>query len=74
MGLVETAASGLQAALLLARGRAEGVGLVGEDQGSAARSFLAMGFCVPRSSRFGSWAGSPAVCLLVRPVCWDGIC
>ena len=47
MGFAGVVSSGLQAALLLARGRADGLGLVGEDRGAALRSFWAMGFCVP---------------------------
>ncbi len=39
--------SGLYAALLLARGRADGVVLVPGDRASAARSFWSIAFCVP---------------------------
>ncbi|MGH7152841.1 MAG: YIP1 family protein [Acetobacteraceae bacterium] len=39
--------SGLQGALLLARGRREGVGYVAEDLRSAARSFWAVPVCLP---------------------------
>lgn len=39
--------SGLQGALLLARGRAEGVGYVSDDMRNAARSFWAAAVCTP---------------------------
>ncbi len=39
--------SGLQGALLLARGRAEGVGYVSDDMRNAARSFWAAVICAP---------------------------
>src|SRR6185437_1255022 len=42
-----TVAIGLSAALRLARGRADGVALVGDDEGATAGSFWAIAFCLP---------------------------
>jgi hypothetical protein len=47
MSVVGTVSSGLQGALLLARGRAEGVRLVDTDMTAAIRSFWAIPLCLP---------------------------
>ncbi len=47
MSVAVTVFSGLQGALLLARGRAEGVGYVADDLRTAARSFWAAAICLP---------------------------
>jgi hypothetical protein len=47
MTSLSSVTSGLYAALLLARGRADGVVLVPGDRSSAARSFWAIAFCIP---------------------------
>jgi hypothetical protein len=47
MTSLSSVASGLYAALLLARGRADGVVLVPGDRSSTARSFWAIAFCIP---------------------------
>ncbi len=66
--------AGLYAALLLARGRADGVVLVGGDRASATRSFWAIAFCIPSvvGRLLMSWAetGTPtdAAHLLGREV------
>jgi hypothetical protein len=45
--MLSTVAIGLSAALRLARGRADGVALVGDDEGATAGSFWAIAFCLP---------------------------
>jgi hypothetical protein len=59
MSAVSELATGLQAALLLARGRADGVRLVETDLRGAARSFWAMAVCMPTvvCLRLMGWAG-----------------
>jgi hypothetical protein len=56
--------AGLYAALMLARGRPDGVVLVAGDRASATRSFWAIGFCIPSvlCRLLMSWAitGTPA--------------
>lgn len=47
MSLITGAGLGVHAAALLARGRPEGVRLVGDDMQGAARSFWAVALCVP---------------------------
>ncbi|HEX3404546.1 MAG TPA: hypothetical protein VHT74_29890 [Acetobacteraceae bacterium] len=47
MSIASAVTSGLQAALLLARGRADGVRYVEDDMAGAARSFWAMAICLP---------------------------
>ena len=47
MSLATAVTSGLQGALLLARGRADGVRYVEDDMAGAARSFWAMAICLP---------------------------
>jgi hypothetical protein len=47
MTSLSSVTSGLYAALLLARGRADGVILVPGDRASATRSFWAIAFCIP---------------------------
>jgi hypothetical protein len=47
MNLATAVTSGLQGALLLARGRADGATYVEDDMAGAARSFWAAGICVP---------------------------
>jgi hypothetical protein len=47
MSLATSVTTGLQAALLLARGRAEGVRNVEDDMAGAARSFWAAAICLP---------------------------
>jgi hypothetical protein len=47
MNLAAAVTSGLQGALLLARGRADGVGYAEDDMAGAARSFWAAAICVP---------------------------
>jgi len=52
--------AGIRGALLLARGRPDGLLLVGSDLAGAARSFWALAVCAPMlvSLRLMSWAGS----------------
>jgi hypothetical protein len=45
--LLSAVTMGLSAALRLARGRADGMTLVGDDQGTTAGSFWAIAFCLP---------------------------
>ena len=47
MSIATSVASGMQAALLLARGRADGLRYVEDDMAGAARSFWAMAICLP---------------------------
>jgi hypothetical protein len=47
MSVTASVASGLQAALLLARGRSDGLRYVEGDMAGAARSFWAMAICLP---------------------------
>jgi hypothetical protein len=47
MSVIGTVASGIQGALLLARGRPEGVQLVDTDRTAAIRSFWAIPLCLP---------------------------
>jgi hypothetical protein len=47
MSLAMSVVSGMQAALLLARGRADGLRYVDDDMAGAARSFWAMAICLP---------------------------
>ena len=47
MNVTSSVANGLQAALLLARGRADGLRYVEADMAGAARSFWAMAICLP---------------------------
>jgi hypothetical protein len=47
MSLIGTVAAGIQGALLLARGRPEGIQLVDTDQTAAIRSFWAIPLCLP---------------------------
>jgi hypothetical protein len=59
MSLGGAVTSGLQAALLLARGRADGLRYVEDDMAGAARSFWAMGICLPAfvCLRLMAWTG-----------------
>jgi hypothetical protein len=47
MSIAASVSSGLHAALMLARGRAEGLRYVEEDMAGAARSFSALAICLP---------------------------
>jgi hypothetical protein len=47
MSIATSVSSGLHAALLLARGRVEGLGYVEDDMAGAARSFWALAICLP---------------------------
>jgi hypothetical protein len=47
MGVATSVTSGMQAALLLARGRADGVQLLADDMAEARRSFWAALICLP---------------------------
>ena len=47
MSVATSVASGLHAALLLARGRADGLRYVEDDMAGAARSFWALAICLP---------------------------
>jgi hypothetical protein len=47
MSVIGTVSSGVQGALLLARGRPEGIQLVDTDQTAAIRSFWAIPLCLP---------------------------
>jgi hypothetical protein len=47
MSFATSISSGLHGALMLARGRAEGLRYVEEDMAGAARSFSAMAICIP---------------------------
>jgi hypothetical protein len=47
MSLASAVTSGLHGALLLARGRADGVGYVEDDMAGATRSFWALAICLP---------------------------
>jgi hypothetical protein len=60
MNFVSAGYAGLQGALLLARGRADGATLVESDQRGAARSFWALPVCLPTvvCLRLMDWAGS----------------
>jgi hypothetical protein len=60
MSVVSAVHSGLQGALLLARGRASGAALVESDQRGAARSFWALPVCLPTivCLRLMDWAGA----------------
>jgi hypothetical protein len=64
MSLATAVTSGLQGALLLARGRADGVRYVEDDMAGAARSFWAMAICLPAfvCLRLVAWLneGAPA--------------
>jgi hypothetical protein len=59
MSLATAVTSGLYGALLLARGRAEGVGYVEADMAGAARSFWAAAICLPAlvCLRLIAWLG-----------------
>lgn len=59
MSLGTSVASGLQAALLLARGRSDGLRYVADDMAGAARSFWAAAICLPAfvCLRLLSWTG-----------------
>jgi hypothetical protein len=60
MSVVAAVHSGLQGALLLARGRSSGAALVESDQRGAARSFWALPVCLPTvvCLRLMDWIGS----------------
>jgi hypothetical protein len=60
MSIATSVTSGLHGALLLARGRAEGLRYVEEDMAGAARSFWATAICIPAfvCLRLLSWTGS----------------
>ena len=60
MSLGTSMASGMQAALLLARGRSDGLRLVEDDMAGAARSFWAAAICLPAfvCLRLLAWTGS----------------
>ena len=66
MSLAASVASGMQAALLLARGRADGLRYVEADMAGAARSFWACAICLPAfiCLRLLAWteAGAAAAC------------
>ena len=47
MSVIATVAAGIQGALLLARGRSDGIRLVETDQTAAIRSFWAIPLCLP---------------------------
>ena len=47
MRIAAAVSSGMHAALLLARGRADGVRYVEDDMAGAARSFWAAAICIP---------------------------
>ncbi len=47
MSIIGTVAAGIQGALLLARGRPEGIRLIDTDQTAAIRSFWAIPLCLP---------------------------
>lgn len=59
MRAIVTMGTGLHAALLLARGRADGIRLVESDMQGATRSFWSMAVCVPTviALRLMAWAG-----------------
>ena len=59
MSLGTSVASGLQAALLLARGRSDGLRYVADDMEGAARSFWAAAICLPAfvCLRLLAWTG-----------------
>ena len=59
MSLGTSVASGLQAALLLARGRSDGLRYVADDMAGAARSFWAAAICLPAfvCLRLLAWTG-----------------
>lgn len=60
MSLAASVSSGLQAALLIARGRAEGLRHVEADMAGAARSFWAAAICLPAFLCLRLLAGVPA--------------
>ena len=59
MSIAASVSSGLHAALLLARGRAEGLHYVEDDMAGAARSFWAIAICLPAfiCLRLLAWTG-----------------
>jgi len=60
MSIATAVSSGVHAALLLARGRAEGLRYVEEDMAGAARSFWAAAVCIPAfvCLRLLAWTGA----------------
>jgi hypothetical protein len=60
MSLGTSVVSGMQAALLLARGRSDGLRFVEDDMAGAARSFWAAAICLPAfvCLRLLAWTGS----------------
>ena len=60
MSVIGTVASGMQGALLLARGRSEGVQLIEGDRVAAIRSFWAIPLCLPAvvCLKLLDWLGS----------------
>ena len=61
MGVATSVTSGMQAALLLARGRADGVHLLNDDMAEARRSFWAALICLPAfvCLRLLGWRAGP---------------
>ena len=60
MSLGTSVVTGMQAALLLARGRTDGLARVGDDMAEAARSFWAAAICLPAfvCLRLLAWTGN----------------